>query len=109
MAKRAPGRSRRASGRTTPKGTGAKDPAAKGATRADRQPPPSGRYTPPVPRVHKVSPPWVPVLLFGFLLGGAAVIVLNYLSLLPGEADNRYLLLGLMLITGGFVTATKYH
>ena len=108
MAKRAPGRSQH-SGRTTPKGTGGKGQAGKAAARAERPPPSSGRYTPPVPKVHKVSPPWVPVLLFGFLLSGAAVIVLNYLSLLPGEADNRYLLLGLLLITGGFVTATKYH
>ena len=81
----------------------------RGAPPPDRQPPPSGRYTPPIPREHKVSPRWVPALLFFFLLSGAAVIVLNYLSLLPGGADNRYLLLGLGLISGGFVTATRYH
>lgn len=108
MAKRAP-RTRRPSGRTTPKGTGGRKAAARGAPPPDRQPPPSGRYTPPIPREQKVSPRWVPALLFFFLLSGAAVIVLNYLSLLPGGADNRYLLLGLGLISGGFVTATKYH
>jgi hypothetical protein len=47
--------------------------------------------------------------MFFFLLTGAAVILLNYLGLLPGGADNRYLLGGLALITGGFVTATRYH
>ncbi len=103
MAKRAPGR-RPSTGRTTPKATG-----AKGTSPTGRQPTPSNRYTPPIPREQKVSPRWVPVLLFAFLLSGAAVIVLNYLSLLPGDADNRYLLFGLALITGGFITATKYH
>jgi hypothetical protein len=51
----------------------------------------------------------VPALMFFFLLSGAAVILLNYLGLFPGEADNRYLLAGLALITGGFITATRYH
>ncbi|CAN5675799.1 hypothetical protein BH20ACT1_BH20ACT1_07740 [soil metagenome] len=87
---------------------------AKGATTRgnppkDRIPPSSGRYTPPIPREQKISPRWVPALMFFFLLSGAAVILLNYLGLLPGEADNRYLLAGLALITGGFITATRYH
>ncbi len=56
-----------------------------------------------------MSPPWVPALMFFFLLAGAVVILLNYLSLLPGDADNRYLLVGLALITGGFITATRFH
>ena len=56
-----------------------------------------------------MSPRWVPVLMF-FLLGlGVVVIVANYLNLLPGDADNKYLLVGLGLITAGFVTATNYH
>ena len=45
----------------------------------------SGRYTPPIPREQKVSPPWVPALMFTCLL------------------------LGLGLITAGFITATQYH
>ena len=69
----------------------------------------SGRYTPPIPREQKVSPRWVPVLMFAFLGLGVIVIVANYLNLLPGDADNKYLLLGLGLITAGFVTATNYH
>ncbi|MDQ4131770.1 MAG: hypothetical protein M3179_00860, partial [Actinomycetota bacterium] len=38
----------------------------------------SGRYTPPVPRSQKVSPIWVPILMFVCLLGGMAMIILNY-------------------------------
>ena len=71
--------------------------------------PPPGRYTPPVPRDVKVSPMWVPVLMFTLLGLGMLVIVLNYLNVLPGDADNKYLLLGLGLITAGFITATRYR
>jgi hypothetical protein len=62
-----------------------------------------------VPREVKVSPPWVPVLMFVFLGVGMLVIVINYLGVLPGGADNKYLLLGLVLITAGFITATRYR
>ena len=70
----------------------------------------SGRYTPPVPRSEKVSPRWVPVLMFASLGLGMLVILANYVDLLPGNGpSNMYLLLGLVLITIGFVTATKFH
>jgi hypothetical protein len=79
-------------GRTTPK---------KSAT--------SGRYTPPVPRKKKVSPIWVPILMFTCLLVGLVIIVVNYLDVLPGGTSNVYLLIGLGLITAGFLTATQYR
>ena len=85
---------KKASGRVTPKGTA------------------SGRYTPPTPKEFKVSPPWVPVLMLTLLIAGMLVIVSNYLpgaGLLPGDTDNKWLLVGLGLITGGFITATKYR
>ncbi len=69
----------------------------------------SGRYTPPIPRETKVSPQWVPVVMFVCLIVGMLVIVANYLGLLPGGADNKYLIVGLALITAGFITATQYH
>lgn len=109
MAKRAPGRQGTTTGRVTPKGTAAKGTAAKGNPPRDKVPASSSRYTPPIPREEKVSPRWVPALMFFFLLGGAVMILLNYLSLLPGAPDNRYLLGGLGFITAGFVTATRYH
>ena len=92
---------RTAPGRTTPKGTGPGKPA-----------PGTGRYTPPAPKIHAPSPLWVPVLMFSLLVAGAAMIVLNYLGLLPtesGEASNWWLLGGLGLISLGFVTATQYR
>ena len=82
-------------GRTTPK---ASKPSV----------PESARYTPPIPRSQKVSPMWVPILMFTLLIAGVLVIVLNYLNLL-GHAGNGKLLIGLGLITAGFITATNYH
>jgi hypothetical protein len=51
----------------------------------------------------------VPVLLLTFLILGMLTIICNYLGLLPGGASNGYLLLGLGLITLGFITATRYR
>jgi hypothetical protein len=92
------------SGRVTPKGT------RSGAGASSRPAPdPSGRYTPPIPREMKVSPRWVPVLMFTLLGLGLLVIMLNYLDLVPGGTNNWYLLGGLGLILGGIITATNYH
>ena len=90
-------------GRATPKGT------RSGSGSSSRAMPSSGRYTPPIPKTQKVSPPWVPVVMFGCLGLGVLMIVLNYLNMLPGDANNGYLLGGLALITVGFVAATQYH
>jgi len=93
-------RTKDAPGRVTPKGGGKSGRVT---------PPASGRYTPPVPKEYKESPRWFPVLLLGLLIAGMAVILLNYLGVLPGGAKNAYLLVGLALITLGFITATRYR
>lgn len=67
------------------------------------------RYTPPPPKKAPPSPLWVPVVLATLMLTGLAVVLLNYLDAMPGEAENRYLVLGLGLITGGFGLATTYR
>lgn len=89
--------SRPTTGRVTPKGGHPVEPTL------------SGRYTPPIPREYKVSPKWVPILMFFLLIAGMLVIICNYLEVLPGDAKNSYLFLGLGMITGGFITATKYR
>jgi hypothetical protein len=79
-------------------------------TKRTTLPPPSGRYTPPIPKSEKVSPLWVPIVMFACLGIGMAMIILNYVNVLPGpEPSNAYLMAGLGLITIGFITATKYH
>jgi hypothetical protein len=94
---------RRKGSRVTPKGGGSS------TSPRPRAPEAGGRYTPPIPREARVSPTWVPVLMFTLLGLGVVTIILNYLNLLPGDADNKYLLLGLAFITGGFITATNFH
>ena len=61
------------------------------------------------PREVKVSPRWVPIVMFGLLGIGLVVIFLNYLGVLPGGMSNAYLGLGLAAICGGIVTATQYR
>jgi hypothetical protein len=95
-------------GRTTPKGTGSSGRTTpKGGS--DRNPGQSTRYTPPIPREVKVSPTWVPVLMFTLLGIGLVVIFLNYLGVLPGGMSNAYLGVGLAAICGGIITATQYR
>lgn len=105
-------RKKKGGGRTTPKGgvqAGARHAISKGHAVHEPETSGSGRYTAPIPQEFKVSPTWVPVLMFTLLGLGALVIFLNYLGLLPGATDNMYLLLGLGLILGGIVTATQFH
>jgi hypothetical protein len=47
--------------------------------------------------------------MFTCLLLGMAMIICNYVSVLPDSPSNGWLLGGLGLITVGFITATKYH
>jgi len=98
-------------GRTTAKGTQGPPKGAKGKSTATSRPAPgSHRYTPPQPKSKKHSPLWVPVAMFTLLGCGFLVILANYLGILPGgEAQNSVLILGLVLLVGGFVMSTQYR
>src|SRR5262245_25574179 len=107
---------RKAGGRITPKGTkpgalpsAGPPPVDHQAVRRGQPAMSSSRYTPPTPKSVKVSPPWVPVLMFALLIIGSVMIVLNYLELLPGSVTNWYLLGGLGFILGGIFVATQYR
>jgi hypothetical protein len=67
------------------------------------------RYTPPPQKKKPASPLWMGISITAFLVVGLFVVVLNYLGLLPGDAENRYLILGLILISAGFLMATGYR
>lgn len=69
----------------------------------------SGRYTPPKPKSAKRSPLWVPAVMTTCLVTGLAVVVLNYLGLLPGDSENTYLFVGLALVVAGFTLAANYR
>jgi Cell division protein CrgA len=109
-----PGKHRVEGGRVTPKGGPSKDGSSKpasgrGGSKGSNTPEASTRYTPRVPTYQKVSPPWVPVLMFGFMGLGILMIVANYLQILPGSVTNWYVFGGLGLILAGIITATQYR
>ena len=118
-AKTGPGRAQRkgssAAGRATAKGgTGRGQPAPgspRTAARVGRYTPPeeSGRYTPAVPRTVRRSSPVFGALILLMLIGGVLMILLNYLSVLPGAVSIWYLIAGLVVIFTGFLLATRYR
>jgi hypothetical protein len=68
------------------------------------------RYTPPPPKKAPPSKLWVPIGAVTFLAVGLLVVVTNYLNLLPGaDTENRYLLLGIGLISVGFLFLTGWR
>jgi hypothetical protein len=74
-----------------------------------RTPPPSGRYTPPTPREVKRSPRWYPWVLLSLLVIGIAMIILNYVDVLPSSPTNWYTVGGLIAILVAAMAATRYH
>jgi hypothetical protein len=97
--------------RVTPKGAeqGAKASTAPRSKSGAPEGGYSARYTPPAATYAKgPSPWWVPAIMFGLLIVGALVIMLNYMGVF-GEAANLRLVIGLALILGGIITATQYR
>jgi hypothetical protein len=52
---------------------------------------------------------WVPATMFTMWGAGIALVIFNYSGLLFGGASNAYLFLGLGLLTGGFLVATRFR
>ena len=71
----------------------------------------SGRYPPPIPKSVRRSPPWYGVVVLALLIGGVAVIVVNYLAHLPFASHGSPwgLVVGLAMIFAGFLMATRYR
>jgi hypothetical protein len=44
--------------------------------------------------------------MFALIGLGVIVIVTNYFGMLPGGANNAFLLIGIVEVTGGFIVAT---
>jgi hypothetical protein len=57
----------------------------------------------------RISSRWVAPMMFGLLGAGTAMIIVNYVDLLPGGTSNWYLLGGLGLVLAGIITATQLH
>lgn len=70
------------------------------------------RYQPPPKKKPRPSPRWFGVLTLSFMFAGVAVIVSNYLGVIPGtnnQAATLYLFTGLGLIAVGFLLATQWR
>lgn len=105
-----PGRAQR-KGRSAEGRAGSKGASTKSGSRVGRYTPPEqgGRYTPPVPRKVRRSPVWYGPALLLLLILGVLMILLNYLSVLPGSVSGWYLIGGLAMIFVGFIMATRYR
>lgn len=67
-------------------------------------------YVPPPPKKkRKKSPHWYGFLVIGIMVAGVAVIVLNYMGLMPGNTSSSWLWTGLGGIALGFVAATQWR
>lgn len=69
----------------------------------------SGKYTAPIPKGVRRSPKWFGVGVLVLLVGGLLLILLNYMTVLPGSVSTWYLVVGLVVIFLGFVMATRYR
>jgi hypothetical protein len=71
----------------------------------------SGRYTRPIPKNVRRSPPWYGPLVLLLLIVGVALIVVNYLAHIPGVAHGSAwgLVAGLVIIFVAFLMATRYR
>lgn len=98
-------------GRAQRKGASAGRTTAATKSRVGRYTSPehSGKYTPPVPRTVRRSPKWFGVVVLALLILGVLLILLDYLTVLPGGVSAWYLVAGLVVIFVGFVMATRYH
>jgi hypothetical protein len=95
-------------GSATGRGSGAGRGAGGRVTHKQPKAPQSARYTPPIPREKRSSPPWYPWVLLSLFILGLGVIVINYASIFWG-ATNWVLLIGLAAILTGTIMATRYH
>ena len=55
------------------------------------------------------SPKWFVITMSSLMIIGVLLIVLNYLTLLPGSVSRWYLWSGLGCIGAGFLMTTKYN
>ncbi len=77
-----------------------------------KRPTPRKRYhvEPPRKRAPRPSPRWWGWAVLAALAVGVAVVVLNYMGLMPGTSPSgRYLWIGLGFIGLGFLAATQWR
>jgi hypothetical protein len=80
-------------------------PKSKGRRKPKRRAP----VAPPPPKEDKTSPTWYVALMFSLMAIGAILIILNYLGVLPGGSDSKWLYSGLAGIGVGFLMTLNFH
>jgi len=83
-------------------------PKSKGRKKAKKRPAPPPKSQDPV-KTKGPSPTWYVAVMFGLMGVGVGMIVLNYVGILPGGVDNRYLIGGLAMIAVGFGMTLNYR
>jgi len=83
-------------------------PVSKGRKNAKKQPTPPS-HKPTAIDEKGPSPTWYVAIMFGLMALGIVIILLNYIGLLPGETNNKYLLSGLAAVGVGFAMTMDYR
>lgn len=83
-------------------------PVSKGRKKANNRPTPPSKK-PTAVSTQGPSPVWYVALMFGLMAVGVLVVIANYIGLLPGGTDNKYLLIGLAGIGVGFAMTMNYR
>lgn len=82
-------------------------PVSKGRKKAKKRPPPPPKADPV--KAKGPSPLWYQILMWGLMGVGLVVILLNYMDVLPGGTDSKFLLIGLAGIGIGFAMTMNYR
>ena len=83
-------------------------PVSKGRKKANKRPTPPS-HKPTAVDTQGPSPTWYVVTMFGLMTVGVLLILANYIGLLPGGTENKYLLTGLLGIGIGFAMTMNYR
>lgn len=59
------------------------------------------------PEIDGPTPLYIPVIAIGTIVAGIAIVVLNFLGILPQSPQPQYPIVGLLLMCVGFAVATQ--
>ena len=84
-------------------------PVSKGRKKANKRPTPPKNPVSSQVDDKGSSPIWYVATMFGLMAVGVLLILANYIDLLPGGTDSKWLLGGLGLIGVGFAMTLNYR
>ena len=84
-------------------------PVSKGRKKANNRPTPPKNPVSSQVDDKGSSPIWYVATMFGLMAVGVLLILANYIDLLPGGTDSKWLLGGLGLIGVGFAMTLNYR